>query len=377
MFELLQTEEQELGLARRGRLTTPHGVVETPVFMPVGTQGTVKSVHPDELRELGTGIILGNTYHLHLRPGMEVIDRFGGLHGFSTWDRALLTDSGGYQVFSLAKLRKITEEGVRFNNHLDGSAMMLSPELSMEIQARLGSDVAMLFDECPPWPCERSYAEQSLALTQRWAERCRQWIDRERPRAGGTSERQLHFGIVQGSVWSDLRQRAAEQMVDLGFDGYAVGGLSVGEPVEEIYRAVEAAVPHLPTDRPRYAMGLGTPPQLLDLVARGVALFDCVLPTRLARHATAITADGPVNLRNRRFEHDEAPLADDTHPAVRPFSRAYLRHLVKAGELLALRLLTLHNLHFYLRLMERTREAIEAGRFAEFRRDTVARYLAR
>lgn len=371
-FELLKTDAE--GRARRGRLHTPHGVVETPVFMPVGTQGTVKSVHPDELRDMGARIILGNTYHLFLRPGMEVMNRFGGLHAFSTWDRALLTDSGGYQVFSLAKLRRITEEGVRFNNHLDGATMMLTPELSMEIQAGLGSDIAMLFDECPPWPCERSYAERSLELTRGWAERCRRWIDANKPPAGGTDRPQMHFGIVQGSVYPDLRELAARQLMDLGFDGYAIGGLSVGEPVEEIYKAVEIAAPLLPPDRPRYAMGLGTPPQLLELIARGIDMFDCVLPTRLARHATAITADGPINLRNRRFEHDMEPLAADTHPAVLPFSRAYLRHLVKAGELLALRLITLHNLHFYLRLMEQAREAIEAGRFSEFSRAFVDRY---
>ncbi len=363
--------------ARRGRLVLPHGVVETPQFMPVGTQGTVKTLHPAELEQLGASIVLGNTYHLFLRPGAEVIARFGGLHDFMAWPRPLLTDSGGFQVWSLARLRRISEEGVRFQNHLNGSPMFLSPERSLEIQAGLGSDIAMAFDECPPWPCERRYAEESTALTSRWAARCREWIDRHQPMASHGRGRQLHFGIVQGSVFADLRERSARELVALGFDGYAIGGVSVGEPEAEMLRAVGHSTPFLPEDKPRYAMGLGTPPQILEMVARGVDLFDCVHPTRAARHGQAFTPDGPLNLRNARFEHDTAPLHPETAPAVLPFSRAYLRHLVKAGEILALRLLTLNNLHFYLDLMRQARAAIAQGRFPEFKDEAIARYRAR
>ena len=363
--------------ARRGRLALPHGVVETPQFMPVGTQGTVKTLHPAELEQLGASIVLGNTYHLFLRPGAEVIARFGGLHDFMAWPRPLLTDSGGFQVWSLARLRRISEEGVRFQNHLNGSPMFLSPETSLEIQAGLGSDIAMAFDECPPWPCERRYAEESTALTSRWAARCREWIDRHQPMASHGRGRQLHFGIVQGSVFADLRERSARELVALGFDGYAIGGVSVGEPEAEMLRAVGHSTPFLPEDKPRYAMGLGTPPQILEMVARGVDLFDCVHPTRAARHGQAFTPDGPLNLRNARFEHDTAPLHPETAPAVLPFSRAYLRHLVKAGETLALRLLTLNNLHFYLDLMRQARAAIAQGRFPEFKDEAIARYRAR
>lgn len=373
-FELLNTDTDTK--ARRGRLTTPHGVIETPIFMPVGTQGTVKTLHPDDLLSIDAQIILGNTYHLHLRPGLDVIDQFGGLHNFMQWQRPILTDSGGFQVWSLAKLRKISEEGVRFQNHLNGAAMMLSPEVSMEIQARLGSDIAMLFDECPPFPCERRYAEESTDLTTRWAKRCRDWVDTNRPEAtdGG---RQLHFGIVQGSVYADLRERSARALVDLGFDGYAIGGVSVGEPEEEMMLAMDHAVPFLPHDKPRYAMGLGTPPQLLEMIARGVDMFDCVMPTRVARNGMAFTFDGPINFRNARHELDTSPLHPDTHPSILPFSRAYIRHLIKAGEILGLRLLSLHNLHFFLILMEQAREAISANRFGEFKSEFIERYEAR
>ncbi len=367
MFQLLATDGSTL--ARRGRLTTRHGVVETPVFMPVGTQGSVKSVHPDELESLDTQIILGNTYHLFIRPGVEIVRDQGGLHRFMNWQRPILTDSGGYQVFSLAKLRQITEEGVHFQSHLDGSAMFIGPETAMEIQAGLGSDIAMLFDECPHYPCAREYASRSLDLTLRWAARCRNWIDAHRP------DGQHHFGIIQGSVYPDLRQKSARALVEMGFDGYAVGGLSVGEPEEEMIRAVEHSVPALPEDRPRYAMGLGTPPQLLEMIARGIDMFDCVLPTRVARNGTAYTADGPLNLRNNRFENDSSPLSEDTAPSCRGFSRAYIRHLLKSGEILGLRLVTLHNLHFYLNLMNSARCAIENGTFAEFKAAFISRYL--
>ncbi|MGC4016670.1 MAG: tRNA guanosine(34) transglycosylase Tgt [Luteolibacter sp.] len=257
MFSVLATDPQSS--ARLGRLELAHGTVETPIFMPVGTQGSVKTLHPREVEELGAQIILGNTYHLWLRPGHELILHFGGLHKFTTWDKPILTDSGGFQVWSLAKLRKITEEGVRFNNHIDGSKMLLTPELSMEIQAALGSDIAMLFDECPPYPCDKDYAAKSLAMTTRWARRCKAWTEKHQPRSGDGLQR--HFGIVQGSIYADLREQSARELVDIGFDGYAVGGVSVGEPEEEMFRAIENAVPFLPHDKPRYAMGLGDLPR--------------------------------------------------------------------------------------------------------------------
>jgi queuine tRNA-ribosyltransferase len=370
MFELLATDSSSA--ARRGRLHTPHGVVETPIFMPVGTQATVKSVHPEELRALDAQIILGNTYHLWVRPGTDIISGAGGLHRFMAWDRPILTDSGGYQVFSLAKLRKITEDGCRFNNHIDGTPMFLGPETAMEIQAALGSDIAMLFDECTPYPCTPAEAASSLDLTLRWAARCRAWIDRHQPLTAGRP--QLHFGIVQGSTFQDLRQRAARELVAMDFPGYAIGGLSVGEPERDMMSIAEWTCPLLPAEKPRYAMGLGTPPQLVELIARGIDMFDCVLPTRLARNGTAYTHEGTLNLRNACHARDYNPIAEDTHPLVKPFSRAYLRHLILAGEVLGLRLISLHNLHFYLSLASRARQAIEQGAFADFRRDVVSRY---
>jgi len=372
MFQVLSRDSSSL--ARRGRMELAHGTVETPIFMPVGTQGSVKTLHPEEVELLGAQIILGNTYHLWLRPGHEVIRELGGLHDFTTWQRPMLTDSGGFQVWSLAKLRKITEEGVRFQNHLDGSKMMLTPELSMEIQAALGSDIAMLFDECPPYPCERAYAEKSLALTTRWAKRCKDWIETNRPTSGSGIQR--HFGIVQGSVWADLRERSARELVDLGFDGYAIGGVSVGEPELEMMRAVEHSVPFLPEDKPRYAMGLGTPPQILEMIARGVDMFDCVMPTRVARHGQAFTLDGPIHIKNLIFERDQRPLCESAHPHVARFSRAYIRHLFRAGEILALRLLSFHNLHFFLRLATNSRQAIREGNFLEFKDSFTRRYNA-
>jgi queuine tRNA-ribosyltransferase len=337
--------------------------------MPVGTQATVKAISPEELRALDAKVILGNTYHLHVRPGEELIQELGGLHRFMAWDRPILTDSGGFQVFSLAKLRKITEEGVHFQNHLDGAPVFLSPERSMEIQARLGADIVMAFDECPPWPCERERAKQSLALTLRWARRCRKWWD------NAPFVRPLLFGIVQGSAYDDLRRESAEALVEIDFDGYAIGGVSVGEPEPEMMRAVDAAEPWLPADKPRYAMGLGTPPQMLEMIARGVDMFDCVLPTRLARNGTAFTRAGTLNLKNAVFKRDERPIEEGcTCPCCMQFTRAYLRHLIKAGEILGLRLITLHNLHFYLDLLRSARAAILAGTFQQFRKDFVANY---
>src|SRR5436309_1612446 len=384
MFELIGKDASSS--ARRGRLTTGRGDIETPAFMPVGTQGSVKAVSPRELDELGAQIVLGNTYHLFVRPGLEVIRAVGGLHRFMNWDRPILTDSGGYQIFSLARLRKITEEGVQFQNHIDGSPAFISPEIAMEIQATLGSDIAMVLDECPPWPCERDYAARSLEMTIGWAARCKNvasassrcLAEDHRQDADATSERQLVFGIVQGATFDGLRRESAEALVQIGFDGYAIGGVSVGEPEEEMMRAVEASEPYLPADKPRYAMGLGTPPQMLEMIGRGVDMFDCVLPTRLARNGTAFTGTGTINLKNAQVARDKRPIEENcTCPACREFSRGYIRHLIKAEEILGLRLITLHNLHFYLNLMSRARLEIERGTFEQFRKAFVTEYKTR
>ena len=340
--------------------------------MPVGTQASVKAVSPRELRELNAQIILGNTYHLFVRPGMDVIRHFGGLHQFMRWNGPILTDSGGYQIFSLAKLRKITEEGAHFQNHLDGTPAFISPEIAIEIQQMLGSDVAMVLDECPPWPCDYDYAARSLEMTLRWAARCK--------KAGGaaTATGQLLFGIVQGATFPDLRKQSAEALVQIGFDGYAIGGVSVGEPEPEMMQAIEVSEPFLPADRPRYAMGLGTPPQLIEMVARGVDMFDCVLPTRLARNGTAFAAEGTLNLKNAEYTRQTGPIEEGCScPACAEFSRGYIRHLIKAEEILGLRLISLHNLHFYLHLMTQVRAAIEEGKFAEFRKGFVSNYKSR
>ena len=362
--------------ARVGELATAHGWLRTPVFMPVGTQGSVKAVSRSELESLGAQIVLGNTYHLFVRPGTDVLSSFGSLHRFCNWPHPILTDSGGFQVFSLAKLRTITDEGVQFNSHLDGAPMFLGPESSMEIQAVLGSDIAMLFDECPPFPCEESYARESLERTLRWAERCREWIDANRPTTD-TGLRQLHFGIVQGSTFPELRERCARELVRMGFDGYAVGGLSVGEPEEDLFASVEMAVPFLPEDKPRYAMGLGTPPQLLELIAKGIDMFDCVMPTRIARNGAAFTHAGLINLKNQKFQRDPGPIETGCScPSCEAgFSRGYIRHLVKSDEILGLRLISVHNLHFYLRLMDRARESIATGSFEPFRHQFTSDYL--
>lgn len=375
IFQLLGTDPHSS--ARRGRVVLAHGVVDTPAFMPVGTQATVKSVHPRELEDLGASIILNNTYHLYLRPGLDVIRHAGSVHRFMQWHRPVLTDSGGFQVFSLAGLRKITEEGVRFHNHIDGAPVMLGPESALSIQAVLGSDIAMLFDECPPHQCGREYAEKSLALTQRWAVRARTWIDEHRPVCdNGLPQR--HFGIVQGSVYRDLREKAARDLVALDFDGYAIGGVSVGESEQEMLQAVAWTAPLLPEHKPRYTMGVGTPPQLLEMISLGVDMFDCVLPTRVARNGAAFTTRGLINLRNKQYEFDEREI--DPHggtcSACAGFSRAYLRHLIKAKEILGLRLLTLHNLHFYLTLMQQVRTHLEAGTFQEFKAAFLAEYLS-
>jgi queuine tRNA-ribosyltransferase len=359
--------------ARAGTLQTRRGPVQTPVFMPVGTQATVKAMTPEELREVGAQIILGNTYHLHVRPGEKLISRLGGLHRFMNWDGPILTDSGGFQVFSLAKLRKISEEGVRFQNHLDGTPTFIGPETSMEIQRDLGSDIVMLFDECPPHPCAHEAADKSLELTLRWARRCKDWWA-----AQPQESRPLLFGITQGSSYPDLREKSARALVDIGFDGYAIGGVSVGEPETEMFCAVESAIPFLPLDHARYAMGLGTPPQIIEMIARGVDMFDCVLPTRLARNGTAFTAGGTINLKNAPYAEDSSPIEKDCRCyACKNFTRAYLRHLVKAEEILGLRLISIHNLHFYIGLARNAREHILAGTFQDFREDFVANYAVR
>jgi queuine tRNA-ribosyltransferase len=390
-FELVSQDRESK--ARRGRLITTHGIIETPAFMPIGTQGSVKAVSPRELRELNAQIILGNTYHLFVRPGLDVIEHFGGLHNFMNWDGPILTDSGGFQIFSLAKLRKITEEGVEFQNHIDGSRAFISPEIAMEIQAKLGSDIVMMLDECIPYPCEYEYAAQSVELTTRWAQKCNQWRKENAQRSTlnaqdrteeatvsqlSTINSQLLFGIVQGGTFENLRRESAQAIVEFDFDGYAVGGVSVGEPEQEMMRAVESAEPSLPTDRPRYAMGLGTPPQMLEMIARGMDMFDCVLPTRLARNGTAFTAKGTLNLKNAEFAMNKRPIEENCAcPACGEFSRGYIRHLIKAEEILGLRLITLHNLHFYLNLMSQARSEIESGAFDRFRKTFVAGYKTR
>jgi queuine tRNA-ribosyltransferase len=359
--------------ARHARLRTVHGVIETPAFMPVGTQGTVKAVTPAQLREVGAQIILGNTYHLNLRPGPELIRELGGLHAFMAWDGPILTDSGGFQVFSLTKFRKISDEGVLFRSHLDGAEIFLGPRECMHIQAALGSDIAMVLDECPPWPAERAEVEKAVERTRRWAAACREvWHSLGQPERG----RQL-FAIVQGSTHADLRRACAEELAGMDFPGYAIGGVSVGEPETEMYAAVAASVPYLPADRPRYVMGVGTPPQLLQLIALGADMFDCVLPTRLARHGCAFTPEGPLTLKNARFTRDPRPLVEGLdNYTCRHFSRAYLRHLVLSGEILASTLLTLHNLHFYLDLMAQARAHLETGDFDSWRRAWCERYAA-
>ena len=392
MFELITSNLSSR--ARRGRLATAHGVIDTPAFIPVGTQGSVKAVSPRELREITAQIILSNTYHLFVRPGLEVIKHFGGLHRFMNWDGPILTDSGGYQIFSLAKLRKITEVGVHFQNHVDGTPAFISPEIAMETQAALGSDIAMVLDECAPYPCEHDYAEKSLEMTTRWAKRSKAAnaqcstlnVQRSTEEAELSAirnpqsaiKRQLLFGIVQGATFDDLRKASAEAIVDLSFDGYAIGGVSVGEPEKEMMGAVEASEPFLPNDKPRYAMGLGTPPQMLEMIARGIDMFDCVLPTRLARNATAFTSAGTLNLKKAEFTFDKGPIEQDCAcPACREFTRGYIRHLIKAEEILGLRLITLHNLQFYLDLMKQARAKIEAGTFDEFRKNFVSNYKTR
>jgi queuine tRNA-ribosyltransferase len=370
-FTLLRTDSTTA--ARRGRLVTRHGMVETPVFMPVGTQGTVKAVTPAHLREIGAQIILGNTYHLSLRPGSELIRDLGGLHAFMGWDGPILTDSGGFQVFSLAKLRRVRDEGITFQSHLDGATVFLGPREVMAIQQNLGSDIAMVLDECPPWPCERDVCARAVERSECWARAC---LAAARDSGFLAAGHQV-FAIVQGSTFDDLRRAAAAALAALDFPGYAIGGVSVGEPEPEMFRQVAVTTPHLPADKPRYTMGLGTPPQLLKMVALGVDMFDCVLPTRVARNGLAFTSDGPMNLRNEQFRADPRPVVEGSdNYTCRHFSRAYLRHLSLANEMLAGTLLTIHNLHFYLDLMAQARVHIEAGDFGSWHRAWIGRYEA-
>lgn len=370
MFQLLQTD----GGARLGRLTTRRGTIATPAFMPVGTLGSVKGISPRELRELGVQIILANTYHLMIRPGLGTIGALGGLHGFNGWSGPLLTDSGGYQVFSLAPLRSISDEGAAFRSHVDGSPLFLGPRQALEAQATIGSDIAMLFDECPAWTADADTIARAVRRTITWAKESRRFIDVARDGDGGIPDGQRHFAIVQGGASRDLRAQCAGELVALDFDGYAIGGVSVGEPEDMMMAAVEATEPHLPRHKPRYAMGLGMPSQIVELVARGVDMFDCVLPTRMARHGSAFTADGVMHMHNAAFHMDPAPIESDCACyACQTFSRAYIRHLLKSREILGLRLVTVHNLHFYMRLMDGIRDAIAAGRFSQLRRDMAAR----
>jgi queuine tRNA-ribosyltransferase len=398
------------GLARAGRMELPHGVVETPVFMPVGTVATVKAVPQDVLEHLGAQIILGNTYHLYLRPGHEQVRKLGGLHRFMSWDRCLLTDSGGFQVFSLSDLRKLTEDGVTFRSHLDGSSHFFSPERSMEIQIALGADIIMAFDECTEHPAERDRARKSMELTLRWAERSKRYFDEHRSEVPWgnkslvdsrwslaknsaneqllasheqtandqrlTTNDQSLFGIVQGGMYPDLRQECAEKLVDMDFPGYAIGGLSVGEPRDLTYEVVNATVPHLPQNKPRYLMGVGTPEEIVEYVAQGIDMMDCVLPTRAARHGLLFTSQGKVNIKQARYALDEGPLDPECKCRVcSRYSRAYLRHLYAANELLAQVLNTIHNVAFYLDTMRAVRQSILLGDFARFHSEYRARAL--
>ncbi|MFP3944715.1 MAG: tRNA guanosine(34) transglycosylase Tgt [Alphaproteobacteria bacterium] len=356
-FDLQATD----GAARRGVIKTSRGEIRTPAFMPVGTAATVKAMLPEQVRGTGADIVLGNTYHLMLRPGAERIARLGGLHRFMNWPHPILTDSGGFQVMSLAKLRKITEEGVTFQSHIDGSAHALSPERAMEIQCLLGADIVMAFDECTPYPATEETARESMELSMRWAERSRRAFDEK------SSPEQSLFGIVQGGVYPELRARSAAALIDIGFDGYAVGGLAVGEGRDIMFETLARTVPDLPADRPRYLMGVGKPEDIVGAVSRGVDMFDCVLPTRSGRNAQAFTRFGTLNLRNARHADDPRPLdAESPCPASSQYSRAYLHHLVRANEILGCMLLTWHNLNYYQALMAGLREAISAGRLSEF-----------
>ncbi|TFE30723.1 tRNA guanosine(34) transglycosylase Tgt [Cohnella luojiensis] len=364
-YELLKTCAQTG--ARLGRLHTPHGVIDTPTFMPVGTQASVKGMSPEELKSLNAQIILSNTYHLFLRPGHELVKEAGGLHKFMNWDRPILTDSGGFQVFSLSEMRKITEQGVEFRSHINGDKLSLTPESATQVQNALGADIIMAFDECPPYPAEYEYVKQSTERTSRWAERCLQ--------AHGRPHDQALFGIVQGGMHKDLRKQSALDLTSLDFPGYAMGGLSVGEPKHLMYEMLEETIHLLPSDKPRYLMGVGSPDALLDGSIRGVDMFDCVLPTRIARNGTLMTSQGRMVVRNAKYTSDFGPLDPEcTCYACRNYSRAYIRHLIKADEMFGLRLTTIHNLHFLVNLMAQVRDAIREDRLGTFRDQFFEKY---
>lgn len=365
MFEIIKTDPRTK--ARLGRLITSHGVVETPVFMPVGTQATVKAIDPRELQEMGVEIILANTYHLSIRPGIHIIEKAGGLHKFMGWEGPILTDSGGYQVFSLAKIRKIYDEGVEFRSHIDGALLFLGPKEAMEIQRILGSDIAMCFDECPSYEASTEEKVKAVERTVRWAKICR-----DQPLAPG----QQLFGIVQGGISPYLRQWCAKELVAMDFDGYAIGGVSVGEPEPEMLLAIDITEPFLPLEKPRYAMGLGTPAQIVELVARGIDMFDCVLPTRIARNGTAFTRKGTFAIKGGACKEQFFPIEEGCECfACKHFTRAYIRHLLNVKEILGLRLVSIHNTHFYIQLMREIRGHIRAGTFAEFREEFIANYV--
>ncbi|WP_047984025.1 tRNA guanosine(34) transglycosylase Tgt [Ornithinibacillus californiensis] len=364
-YELIKTDKQTG--ARLGRVHTPHGSFETPMFMPVGTLATVKTMSPEDLESMGAKIILSNTYHLWLRPGEEIIRDAGGLHKFMNWDGAILTDSGGFQVFSLSDMREITEEGVHFRNHLNGEKLFLSPEKAMQIQNALGSDIMMAFDECPPYPATHEYMKKSVERTSRWAERC--LAAHERPDVQGL------FGIIQGGEFEDLRKQSAQDLISLDLPGYAVGGLSVGEPKDVMNRVLEFTTPLMPSDKPRYLMGVGSPDSLIDGSIRGIDMFDCVLPTRIARNGTCMTSTGRLVVRNAKYARDFGPIDEncDCH-VCRNYSRAYIRHLIKCNETFGFRLTTYHNLYFLLKLMEQVRSAIREDRLGDFREEFFEAY---
>ncbi len=372
MYTLLKKDHK----ARRGRFVTPHGTIETPVFMNVGTLGVIKgAVSSMDLLDIGCQVELSNTYHLHLRPGDKVVRKMGGLHKFMNWKGPILTDSGGFQVFSLAKIRKIKEEGVYFNSHIDGSKIFMGPEESMRIQSNLGSTIAMAFDECIELPAKREYVEQSVERTTRWLKRCKTELDILNRKEDTVNRQQMLFGINQGGTDEEIRIRHAEEISKLDLDGYAIGGLAVGETHEEMYRILDVVVPHLPEDKPIYLMGVGTPENILESVERGVDFFDCVLPARNGRHGHVFTDRGKINLMNKRFEMDSLPINEGCScPACADYTRSYIRHLFKAKEMLALRLCVLHNLHFYNSLMEDIRKAIDEGTFAEFKENKLKQW---
>ena len=369
MYELLKKE----GLAKRGRLHTVHGTIETPVFMNVGTAAAIKgAVSTDDLRGIKTQVELSNTYHLHVRPGDQVVKQLGGLHKFMNWDKPILTDSGGFQVFSLAGLRKIKEEGVHFHSHIDGKKIFMGPEESKQIQSNLASTIAMAFDECPSSVADREYMEQSVARTTRWLARCKQEMERLNSLPDTINPHQMLFGINQGGVYEDIRIEHAKQITKLDLDGYAVGGLAVGESHEEMYRILDAVVPYLPDNKPTYLMGVGTPANILEGVARGVDFFDCVYPSRNGRHGHVYTNHGKLNLFNAKFELDDRPIEEGCQcPACRSYSRAYIRHLLKAKEMLGMRLCVLHNLYFYNTMMEEIRDALDAGAFHAYKEEKL------